>query len=204
MVRATTQGMYAEEDRLLGQRTERAGQQLTRIIAVLGVLVGATLWVLAKLAVNREIAASSRARMQLSTLELQLESRVTERTAALELEVVERTGSRNRFRESLAERERALKDVADQKFAPDERDCRHNRSAGAHHFCERQVLRFPSIRGKNSWGRTIASSIPVITQRILPGAVGHHREWQSLEGEICNRPKDGWIYWVDTNRAIRR
>ena len=85
VVRATTRDMYAEETRLLGQRTQRAqaGQRLTRITAVVGIFVGLGLWVLAKLAVNREINVSSRARAQLSTLNGELEQRVEQRTAAL-------------------------------------------------------------------------------------------------------------------------
>jgi len=85
MARATTQDMYAEEMRLLEQRNQRAqeGRRLTRVIAVLGVIAGAGLWVLAKLAVNREITISSRARMQLGALNAELERRVAQRTAAL-------------------------------------------------------------------------------------------------------------------------
>jgi PAS domain S-box-containing protein len=91
-VRATTRDMYAEETRLLVQRTEaaHAGQRFTKVTAVVSALLGAGLWVLAKLAVNREIGVSSRARAQLSTLNAELERRVEQRTAALESEIAER------------------------------------------------------------------------------------------------------------------
>ena len=91
-VRATTRDMYAEETRLLVQRTERAhaGQRFTKIIAITGAFLGVGLWVLAKLAVNREIDVSSRARTQLSTLNAELERRVEQRTAALQAEIAER------------------------------------------------------------------------------------------------------------------
>ena len=91
-VRATTRDMYAEETRLLIQRTERshAGQRFSKVTAVVGALLGAGLWVLAKLAVNREIGVSSRAQMQLSTLNAELEERVEQRTAALQAEIAER------------------------------------------------------------------------------------------------------------------
>jgi PAS domain S-box-containing protein len=92
VVSATIQDMNAEESRLLIQRTQRAtaGQQLTKIVAVLGVLVGVGLWSLAMLAVNREIYVSSRALAQLSTLNSELERRVEQRTAALKAEITER------------------------------------------------------------------------------------------------------------------
>ncbi len=91
-VRATTRDMYAEEARLLIQRTAsaHAGQRFTRIIAITGAFLGVGLWVLAKLAVNREIGVSSRARTQLSALHAELERRVEQRTAALESEISER------------------------------------------------------------------------------------------------------------------
>jgi PAS domain S-box-containing protein len=91
-VRVTTRAMYGEEERLLIQRTETAhdGQRVTRIIAIAGAFVGVGLWILAKLAVNREIGVSARVRSQLSTLNAELERRVEQRTAALESEIAER------------------------------------------------------------------------------------------------------------------
>ena len=91
-VRATTQDMYAEETRLLSQRTQTAaaGQQLTRIVSVVGVFFEVGLWVLAFLVVIREIDSSARARAQLNTLNAELEQRVEERTAALQLEITDR------------------------------------------------------------------------------------------------------------------
>jgi len=92
LVRATNRDMYGEEERLLKQRTQRAsaGHWLTKLIAVLGAVLGAALWILAKLAVNREIDASALARAQLSTLNAELEQRVEQRTAALQSEIMER------------------------------------------------------------------------------------------------------------------
>jgi PAS domain S-box-containing protein len=84
-VRATTQEMQAAETRLLSQRTQktRAGRRLTSFIIVVGMLVGAGLLALARLAVNREIAVSARARAQVNALNADLERRVAQRTAAL-------------------------------------------------------------------------------------------------------------------------
>jgi PAS domain S-box-containing protein len=91
-VRATTRDMQAEETRLLTQRTQRAaaGQRLTKITAVAGVFLEVGLWVLVFLVVIREIGASARARSQLNTLNIELEKRVEERTAALQSEIADR------------------------------------------------------------------------------------------------------------------
>jgi hypothetical protein len=91
-VRATTHDMHAEETRLLSQRSQRtaAGQRSTRIIAVAGLFLEIGLWSLAFLVVIREIAVSARARSQLNTLNVELEQRVEERTAALQSEITER------------------------------------------------------------------------------------------------------------------
>ncbi|HLB93368.1 MAG TPA: PAS domain S-box protein [Terriglobales bacterium] len=91
-VATTTREMYAEETRLLGQRTQRAntGHLLTKLIAIIGAALGVGLWVLARVAVNREIDISERARAQLNTLNAELEQRVYRRTAALQSEILDR------------------------------------------------------------------------------------------------------------------
>jgi len=63
---------------------------LTKVIAIVGVFLGAGLWALAGLAVMREIDTSGRIRTQLSILNAELEGRVDRRTAALQSEVRER------------------------------------------------------------------------------------------------------------------
>jgi PAS domain S-box-containing protein len=92
VVRATTHDMYAEETRLLDERGPRIreGRQQSRVIAVVGILLGVVLWGLARLAVNREINTSERARTQLRILNAELEQRVEQRTAALQSEIAER------------------------------------------------------------------------------------------------------------------
>ena len=91
-VRATDQEMLAEEMRLLSERAQRtrAVRRLTSIIIAAGVFVGAGLLALAKLAVNREIDVSARARAQIGTQNAELERRVEERTADLQSEITER------------------------------------------------------------------------------------------------------------------
>jgi PAS domain S-box-containing protein len=103
VVRATTQDMYAEETRLLSQRTQRAGegQRWARIVALGGALLAVGLWSLARFAVDREIDVSARARAQVNTLNAELEQRVEQRTAALQSEIAERKRTEE-VREQLA------------------------------------------------------------------------------------------------------
>ena len=91
-VRATTQEMHAEEMRLLNQRNERAAAEhrLARIIAIAGVFLNVGSWILAFLIIIREISVSVRAKSQLKTLNVELEQRVKERTAALQSEIADR------------------------------------------------------------------------------------------------------------------
>ena len=67
-VLTTIQEMHTEEMRLLSQRTQKtiAGRRLTSFIIIIGVFVGAALLALARLAINREIDVSARARAQIN------------------------------------------------------------------------------------------------------------------------------------------
>jgi PAS domain S-box-containing protein len=195
VVRATTRDMYAEETALLGERTKRAGagRQLTRWIAVIGVFLGAGLWVLARLAVNREIDISSRAQAQINTLNAELEKRVEQRTAALQSEVAER----KRAEEASVQ---ALRELADQKFALDQHgivaatDVRGIITYVNEKFCTITQYSKDELIGQNH--RILNSNyhpkefFQEMYQTIASGKVWH--------GEIQNRAKDGSIYWVDT------
>ena len=77
-MRATTQGMQTEETQLLSLSTQRtrSGRRFTSFIIVAGIFVGAGLLTLARLAVNRQIELSARARQQITTLNAGLEQRV--------------------------------------------------------------------------------------------------------------------------------
>jgi signal transduction histidine kinase len=78
----STHAMHADEMQLLSQRTQRARaeRRLTSFIIILGIFAGTGWLALARLAVNREIDISGRARTQVGTLNAGLE----QRTAQLE------------------------------------------------------------------------------------------------------------------------
>jgi signal transduction histidine kinase len=98
-VRATTQGMLDEETRLLNERSQKteAQRRSTGFIVTTGVFLGAVLLTVAWFAVRREIGVSARGRVELSTLNAELEERVQQRTAALQSEATEHKRAKDRL-----------------------------------------------------------------------------------------------------------
>jgi PAS domain S-box-containing protein len=194
--------MQAEETELLNQRTKKtqAGRRFTSFIIVAGIFVGAVLLGIARLAVNREIDVSARARAEITTLNAGLEQRVEERTGALDSEIVERKQAEEALKVSLATSELALKDLADQKFALDQHaivavtDVQGTISYVNEKFCAISQYSEQELIGGNhrilNSGHHPAEFFGQMYHTIANGEVWHD--------EIKNRAKDGSIYWVDT------
>jgi PAS domain S-box-containing protein len=115
-------------------------------------------------------------------------------------DITESKRAHHYLKESLATSEAALKELADQKFALDEHaivattDVQGTITYVNDKFCAISKYSRTELLGQN--------------HRILNS--GHHPEeffhqmyhtianGGAWHGEICNRAKDGWIYWVDT------
>jgi len=195
VVRAITRDMYAEESRLLSQRIPRiqAGQRLARAIGMVGAILLLGLWGLGWIAVNREIDISARARAQVNILNTELEQRVKQRTAALESEIAERTRAQQA-------NERALQELADQKFALDQHaivavtDVQGTIIYVNDKFCTISQYSKNELIGQNhrilNSGHHSKEFFQQMYHSIANGQVWH--------AEIKNRAKNGSTYWVDT------
>jgi PAS domain S-box-containing protein len=195
VVRGSTGDMYDAETQLLGERTPRirTGQRLSRVIAAAGVFLGVLLWVLARFAVNRQIDISARAQAEINILNAELEQRVEERTAALRSEIAERERAQG-------DREQVLRDLADQKFALDQHaivattDVMGTITYVNKKFCTISQYSKDELTGQNHRILNSGHHSREFFQEMYRSIANGH-VWR---GDICNRAKDGSLYWVDT------
>ena len=215
-VRATVGRMQADEERLLVTRTQKAhrAQRLTISIGVLGSLLGMVFLVIAGFAISRQVAASARARVQLSALNSDLERRVEQRTAALQSEITVRNQAEQalaiqaeelaRSRQTLEDRALMLQSVLDSMaeglVAADEQGKFLIWNRAAEKIVGHGPADLPTEEWSERYGNYLPDGVTLLPTEQLPLVRAIHGETSTTEIFLRN-PKVAEGTWIEARGA---
>jgi len=204
-VRATVSEMLAEESRLLDLRAtqSRAARSMTTVITSSSILTGAVLLFLGAIAIRREVNNSAHVRVQLKTLNAELERRVEQRTSALKSQAEELARARQDSEGQALMLQSVLDSMAEGLVAADEagKFLIWNRAA------ERIVGYGPTDLSTEGWsehyGYYLPDGVTPFPPEQLPLVRAIHGETSTAEIFLRN-PKLAGVTWIEaTGHPLR-